>query len=405
VTLPKSSERPLDPQGYFSLPWRQWLAQVDRRINTNGADAASVAADVAAIATALGSPDGTVANIPDQDSLHAVIYGQNGIQIVGALAGGTVGVVWRGGMSNLTDVDLTGLADTYALKWDAASGTWKPGTAGGVTDGDKGDVVVSGSGAAWAIDTAAVTTAKVADDAITYAKLQNISATSRILGRKTASAGDAEECTLSEVLDFIGSAAQGDILYRGATTWARLPAGSSGTVLTAQGTSAAPVWSTVGAIGAGPGTPVGYAYTASNTSASSNAVIPSDNTIPQNTEGAAYSSLDTTYTPNFATSLLEVTVSIPLVTLSAGGAIMFALFRDSGANAIASARINPSSGNFNEVLAFTTIVSAGSTSATTFKLRYGSNSLSVTAYLLRDSTTIYFGTGLNAVMTVREIKQ
>jgi hypothetical protein len=152
VTLPKSSERPLDSQGYFTLPWRQWLAQVDRRINTNGADAASVAADVAAIATALGSPDGTVANIPDQDNLHAVIYGDNGIQILGTLASGKVGVIWNGGISNLVDVDLTGLADTYALKWDAASATWKPGAAGGVADGDKGDVIVSGSGATWTLE-------------------------------------------------------------------------------------------------------------------------------------------------------------------------------------------------------------------------------------------------------------
>ena len=76
-----------------------------------------------------------------------------------------------------------------------------------------------------------VTTAMVDNDAITYAKMQNVSATSRVLGRKTASAGDTEELTYSEVLDFVGSATRGDILYRGATTWQRLPKGTSGYVL------------------------------------------------------------------------------------------------------------------------------------------------------------------------------
>lgn len=89
-----------------------------------------------------------------------------------------------------------------------------------------------------------VATAEIADDAVTYAKLQNVSATSRILGRKTASAGDAEECTLSEILDFIGSAAQGDVLYRGASAWARLGAGTSGQFLQTQGTGANPQWAT-----------------------------------------------------------------------------------------------------------------------------------------------------------------
>lgn len=79
-------------------------------------------------------------------------------------------------------------------------------------------------------------TAQLADDSVTYAKLQNASATARILGRKTSGAGDYEECTLSEVLDFIGSAAQGDILYRGASTWARLgAAGTSGQFLLSTG--------------------------------------------------------------------------------------------------------------------------------------------------------------------------
>jgi hypothetical protein len=72
--------------------------------------------------------------------------------------------------------------------------------------------------------------------------MQDVSATSRVLGRKTAGAGDPEELTLSDVLDFIGSAAQGDILYRGASGWARLAAGTSGQFLQTQGASANPQW-------------------------------------------------------------------------------------------------------------------------------------------------------------------
>lgn len=87
-----------------------------------------------------------------------------------------------------------------------------------------------------------VTTAQLADNSVTYAKMQNVSATARVLGRKTAGAGDPEECTLSEVLDFIGSAAQGDILYRGASSWARLPAGTNGQFLKTQGAGANPQW-------------------------------------------------------------------------------------------------------------------------------------------------------------------
>ena len=70
-----------------------------------------------------------------------------------------------------------------------------------------------------------------------------VSATSRVLGRKTSGAGASEELTLSEVLDFIGSAAQGDILYRGASTWQRLAATASATrhILTSA-SSGAPAW-------------------------------------------------------------------------------------------------------------------------------------------------------------------
>ena len=57
--------------------------------------------------------------------------------------------------------------------------------AGGITDGDKGDISVSNSGTTFTID----------NDAVTYAKIQNVSATNRILGRDSSGAGVIEEIT------------------------------------------------------------------------------------------------------------------------------------------------------------------------------------------------------------------
>lgn len=117
-------------------------------------------------------------------------------------------------------------------KDDAGTETVVSGGGSGLTDGDKGDITVSGSGATWTVDAGA----------ITYAKLQDISATKRVLGRNTAGAGDAEEVTFSQFLDWVGSAAQGDILYRNATDWVRLAAGTSGHYLQTQGAGANPQW-------------------------------------------------------------------------------------------------------------------------------------------------------------------
>lgn len=88
-------------------------------------------------------------------------------------------------------------------------------------------------------------TIDIATNAINYARMQDVSATARVLGRKSAGAGDPEELTLSDLLDFIGSAAQGDILYRGAAGWARLAAGSTGQFLKTLGAGANPAWAAV----------------------------------------------------------------------------------------------------------------------------------------------------------------
>lgn len=63
----------------------------------------------------------------------------------------------------------------------------------GVADGDKGDITVSGSGATWTIDNAAVT----------FAKMQDVS-TDTFLGRDTAGTGDVEELSVSTAKTLLG---------------------------------------------------------------------------------------------------------------------------------------------------------------------------------------------------------
>lgn len=100
-----------------------------------------------------------------------------------------------------------------------------------------GDVTGTGTGSF---------SASIGDGKVTYQKIQNVTPL-RILGRKSSPAGVVEECTLSEVLDFVTNAAWGDILYRGQTGWARLPAGTNGQYLKTQGPTANPVWASVSA--------------------------------------------------------------------------------------------------------------------------------------------------------------
>lgn len=70
-----------------------------------------------------------------------------------------------------------------------------PVSAGTLSDGDKGDVTVSASGATFTVD----------NDVVTYAKMQNVSAASKLLGRGDSGSGDVQEITLGSGLTMTGT--------------------------------------------------------------------------------------------------------------------------------------------------------------------------------------------------------
>jgi hypothetical protein len=107
--------------------------------------------------------------------------------------------------------------------------------------------------------------------------------------------------------------------------------------------------------------------------------IPVDDTIPQNTEGVEFMTL--AVTPTNASNKLKIDVVIFLTSASGGKWLTAALFQDSTANALATqSHFNYGVGTAGNCLVFSFYMTAGTTSATTFKVRAGCH----------DTTTVTF---------------
>lgn len=97
--------------------------------------------------------------------------------------------------------------------------------------------------------------------------------------------------------------------------------------------------------------------------------IPADDTIPQNTEGTQFMSV--TITPTNASNILKIDVIAHVSCGTGTRNICVALFQDTTANALACGDYAEGHAGFICPAVFTYVMTAGTTSATTFKVRAG----------------------------------
>lgn len=130
-------------------------------------------------------------------------------------------------------------------------------------------------------------------------------------------------------------------------------------------------------------------------------IIPLDDTIPQITEGTEF--MTCAITPKSTTNTLEITAII-YVSLSITSAdIIGALFQDSTANALAAIENYVAAIASPAPLTITFIMAAGTTSATTFRVRVGGNTASTVTFN-GASATRRFGAITKSSIVIREYK-
>jgi len=124
--------------------------------------------------------------------------------------------------------------------------------------------------------------------------------------------------------------------------------------------------------------------------------IPSDDTIPQNTEGDEYMTL--AFTPNSATSTLIIQVTIQVSSSAGGGRMAAALFQDSTANALATGVQGFVDANKPMSMSFTYYMTSGTTSSTTFKVRAGNSTAGTTTFNGASGARLYGGTYSSSII-------
>lgn len=103
-------------------------------------------------------------------------------------------------LNDLGDVILSSISAGQVIKYNGTAWVNGPDSGGVLTDGDYGDIIISGGGTVMSVDGLAVT----------YSKIQNITG-SRLLGRYSGTAGTAQEVLLGNGLLFNSTALEVDM--------------------------------------------------------------------------------------------------------------------------------------------------------------------------------------------------
>ena len=135
-------------------------------------------------------------------------------------------------------------------------------------------------------------------------------------------------------------------------------------------------------------------------SATGTTVHPIDDTIPQKTEGDEYLTLAITPTNSSNKLLIEVSIhNSHSATISLNSA---SLFQDTTANALATNGYTSEAVNRDNIILITHYMTAGTTSATTFKVRMGGHVAGTTS-MNGSSATRKWGGVCASTITITEI--
>ena len=177
--------------------------------------------------------------------------------------------------------------------------------------------------------------------------------------------------------------------------------GSDGQVLTSTGAGSPPAFEDAG----GGGLVLQMRYTVNSAySATTGIALPFDNSIPQISQGTS-AAIDVAITPAHASNILVIQGTVNAAH-SASGDMNSALFQDSTAGALAAWKIESSyaTGNHFDVNHIFYVMAAGTTSATTFRVRMGPPSGTGTMYINGgQSSGRKYGGVSRTILTVTEL--
>lgn len=275
----------------------------------------------------------------------------------------------------------------------------------------------------------------IANDAVTYAKMQNISTNQRVLGKSTGAPGDPVELSLATVLEWAGStrgmmlrrdatgwiafspgavntilridgandpfwstltslidgtigSTRGQIIFRNATDWVPLSAGTAGQALITGGAGADPAW--------GTRKWVKRSISIVSSVSTGTTIMPDDDTIPQDTEGDQY--LTVSHTPEASGNLLRITVLAHLAQ-SAGNHMSGAVFLSGTANALRSSlHFNSTNNRIISPIVIVHEYTTASGSSHTFNFRAGGSAANTTTFNGESAARLHGGVLSSAII-------